>query len=129
MERDVDFEKIIPLIKFDEEERLVYGVVLEPETVDSQGDIVSEIEIRKACWKFMEQYQQSDVEHSLEVNPQIAVRECFVAPSDFEMNGQMVRKGSWVLGVGVYDDKVWSRVKKGELNGFSVYGRAVDEPI
>ena len=29
------------------DERYVFGVVLEPETVDSQGDIYSEEEIRK----------------------------------------------------------------------------------
>jgi hypothetical protein len=34
-----------------------------------------------------------------------------------------VPKGTWMLGVKVDDDKVWSEVKQGNIKGFSIEGR------
>jgi len=116
-----------PILKVDEAQRLVYGVVLEPEVVDSQDDIVSADEIRQACWKYMEQHQNVGVQH-VYVNPSILIRECYIAPVDFLLGEQMVKAGSWVMGVGVYDDGVWQAVLKKELTGFSIGGYAMRDP-
>lgn len=116
-----------PILKVDEAERLVYGVVLEPETVDTQDDIISADEIKRACWKYMETYQQVGVQHSY-INPQILIRECYVAPVDFMLGNELVKTGSWVMAVGVYDEDVWQAVLKKELTGFSIGGYAIREP-
>jgi hypothetical protein len=50
--------------KVDTEQRLVYGPVLIPDDVDLQGDIVSTDEIRKAAWKYMEEYGTTSFQHT-----------------------------------------------------------------
>lgn len=49
--------------------------------------------------------------------------ESFVARQDLSIEGTSIPEGSWVLGVKVEDDEVWSQVKSGELSGFSIYGQ------
>jgi len=123
----VDKALFAPILKVDEAQRLVYGVVLEPEVVDSQDDIVSADEIRQACWKYMEQHQNVGVQHAY-ISPSILVRECYIAPVDFMLGTEMVKAGSWVMGVGVYDEGVWQGVLNKEFTGFSIGGYAIREP-
>lgn len=104
-----------------EEKRLVYGIVYEPYSVDTQGDYASDDEIEKACHKFMENWQKVGLMHQRDM-PDIKVVECYVAPTNFRLNGEEIKKGSWVLAVKVYNDTIWEMVKKGELTGFSLQG-------
>ncbi len=110
-----------------EEERTVFGIVLEPETIDSQNDIYSEDEIRKTAYRFMERYQQFGLMHDRIISS-ILPLECYLAPVDFEINGQSVKKGTWLLRVRVLDDEIWRKVKSGELTGFSIGGSAMRTP-
>jgi len=110
-----------------EEERTVLGVVLEPETVDAQNDIYSEDEIRKTAYRFMERYQQFGLMHK-EIVPSVLPLESYLAPVDFELNGQKVKKGTWLVRVRVLDDGIWKRVQSGELTGFSIGGSAIRRP-
>lgn len=110
-----------------EEQRTVLGIVLEPETVDAQGDIYSEEEIEKTAWKFMERYQQFGLQHE-ELRQDILPLESYLAPCDFELNGQVIKKGTWLLRVRVLDENIWKKVKSGELTGFSIGGSAVRRP-
>lgn len=106
-----------------EEERFVYGIVLQPDIVDAQGDSVSKEEIAKASHSFMENCQKIGLQHNVIV-PQIKIWESYLAPVDMTIAGQPVSKGSWVLGVHVNDDGIWEQVRKGELTGFSIKGFA-----
>lgn len=112
----------VPIIKA-EEERYVYGIVLQPEVVDSQGDIVSAEEIEKAAHKFMEDCQAIGVGHKVIV-PKIKIWESYIAPQDLNIAGETVKKGSWLLGVHVNDDAVWQEIKSGGLTSFSIHGLA-----
>lgn len=112
----------------EEEERTVLGVVLEPETVDSQGDIYSEDEVRKTAWRFMERYQTFGLMHE-QVLRSVLPLECFLAPVDFKIAGQSVKKGTWLLRCRVLDDDVWQGVKSGTYTGFSIGGSAIRKPV
>ena len=109
--------------KVDEEQRVVGGVVYEPDLEDAQGDMATAEEIEKAAYYFMETSQQIKVMHQgRAINAKVI--ECFISPADFEIEGQTVRKGSWWMSVRVNDDEAWEAVKSGEITGFSMGGVA-----
>lgn len=106
------------------DQQLVYGVVLQPGIADSQGDVVSAMEIEKAAHDYMVQSRRNDVQHDEQDAP-VDVVESYIAPSDLTIGGQPVVKGAWVMGVHVTDSPLWQRVVKRELTGFSIGGSAV----
>jgi hypothetical protein len=110
------------------EERFVLGVVLEPETEDSQGDVYSEEEVRQACHNFMEDARQIGLMHRELIRQGVAILENYLSPSDAEIDGQKIKKGTWMLGLRISDDELWGKVKRGELTGFSIGGSAVRAP-
>lgn len=112
----------IGILKQDKEQRLVTGVVMEPDTIDTQGDQVSEDEIQKAAHKFLVQSRVMGLQHKKQAP--IDVVESFIAPNDTELGGQQVKKGSWIMTVKVIDDELWKSVKKGTYTGFSIGGYA-----
>jgi putative serine protease XkdF len=118
----------IPLLKA-EEERIVYGVVLEPDEIDAQDDTVTKKEIEQACHKFMEDFGGLGRQHKELVNGKLVLLENFIAPVDFEVDGQMVKAGSWLMKERVVDDELWIAVKKGEYTGYSIGGSAVRTPV
>lgn len=121
------FDREIPIMKTDEE-RFVLGIVLVPEEVDSQGDIYSASEIRTAAHRFMEQFQNVGLMHRDLVNEKVKILESFIAPADFGIGSQSVKKGTWIMAVRVLDDRLWGAVKDGDLTGFSIGGSAVRVP-
>lgn len=111
------------------EKRLVYGIVLEPETTDSQGDIYSAEAIEQAAHGFMANYQNIGHQHKALVNDGAEVVESYIAPLDFTLGGQQVKNGTWILVVHIASDTLWEQVKSGELTGFSIGGYAERTPI
>lgn len=111
-----------------DDNRLVYGPVLIPDTVDLQGDIISEEEIIKAAHKFMIKSQTMGVEHMV-VNDNIRIVESFVTPVDIEVNGRFFKKGTWLAGSKILDDSTWEAVKQGKLTGYSIegYGKRIQQ--
>lgn len=70
--------KMFCITKAIKEKRFVYGPVLIPETVDGQNEIVSEEEIRKAAWEYLEEYGTTSFMHTTTktvegIRPQIEV--------------------------------------------------------
>lgn len=121
----------IPIFKFDtgEEERTILGIVMEPNEVDSQNDKVSVEEIRQAAHKFMEDFGNLGKQHGEIVNGKLVLLETYIAPVSFDVEGQHVKKGSWLFLERVVDDELWTAVKKGEFTGFSIGGSAVRKPV
>lgn len=118
------FEKDVSIIPVEKgEEHIVYGIVYEPDTEDSQGDKASEEEIRKAAYQFMEQVQVFKVNHKGK-NVKVRILENYIAPVDFALTGGRVKKGSWVLVTRVLDKKIWKAIKDGDLTGYSMAGYA-----
>lgn len=110
------------------DEKFVLGVVLEPEVVDAQDDIYSADEIRQSAHKFMQEFNNIGLMHKEIINDKVKVVETYLAPTDFKINGQSVKKGTWVLGVKVLDEDLWNLVKSGEITGFSIGGSAIRKP-
>lgn len=110
----------IPFAKADEEKRLVYGVVLEPDALDAQGDQVSAPEIEQAAHAFLERSRVLGEGHVRRAKAEVL--ESYIAQKAFDLGDQEVAEGSWVLCVRVDDPDLWQRVKAGEITGFSVGG-------
>jgi rubrerythrin len=114
----------VPIKKVNEVLRWVTGVVLEPNTVDLQGDVISAEDIRKAMEGYMLKSQAVGRQHK-EV-AKAAVVECYLAPCDFMLDGrELVRKGSWVLSTKIFDEGIWKDVQSGAITGYSIGGSGV----
>jgi hypothetical protein len=109
----------------EESQHIVYGVVLEPNLRDSQGDVISAAEIEKAAHKFLQDSRQHDVQHDEQPAP-IHLVESYCAPHDMVLGGRLVHKGAWVIGCKVEDEALWKRVTdpshEEPLTGFSIGG-------
>ncbi|QAW46508.1 phage portal protein [Bacillus subtilis] len=122
-EKQPDFYKEVKvLVKEAAEQKLVYGIVYEPDTVDAHGDFMTATEIEKAAHGFLKDARQIDKQHDFHGGVGEVV-ESYVAPADFEMNGETIKKGSWVL-VTKASEEVWEQIKKGEITGYSMAGTA-----
>ncbi|WP_342412352.1 XkdF-like putative serine protease domain-containing protein [Bacillus sp. FSL K6-1560] len=122
-EKQPDFQKEVKVLaKEADEQKLVYGIVYEPDTVDAHGDFMTAAEIEKAAHGFLKDAREIDKQHDFQGGVGEVV-ESYVAPADFEMNGETIKKGSWVL-VTKASEEVWEEIKKGEITGYSMAGIA-----
>lgn len=110
------------------EQRFVLGVVLEPDVVDSQNDTYSAEEVEKTAHEWMEKYLKTGLMHQGDVSEKVRPVESYIAQVDQEIGGQPVKKGSWLLGVHILDNDLWTAVKAGDLTGFSIGGSAIRKP-
>ncbi len=112
-----------------EDKRLVTGIVYEPDTIDLQDDYATADEIQEAAHDYMAEAQVVKAMH--EGKPlSIDVVESYIAPLHFNLDdGQLVKKGSWVVVLKVNDEEVWKKVKTGEFTGLSMGGHAEREAV
>ena len=118
IEKDIE---IVPVQKGDE--RIVYGIVYEPDTVDAQGDQANAAEIKKAAYGFMENVQTFKVMHKGK-KVKVKILENYIAPVDFTIEKRNIKKGSWILVTRILDEKLWKDIKAGKLTGYSMAGYA-----
>lgn len=116
------FSTLGKVLKVDAETHYVTGIVYEPLIEDAHGNFMTEDEIRKAAYWFAKNGDKVDLQHSFEPVDGVAVVENYVAPSDMEIEGQPVIKGTWLMTVEVENADVWNKVQKGEVTGFSMGG-------
>lgn len=119
----------VPILKVNEEKKIVTGVVYEPDVVDSQGDFMDAETIEKTAYDYMENQQNIDIKHDFKTNKNLKVVESYITKSDTTIGDKKVKAGTWVMSVKINDDSVWSQVKKGEINGFSMGGTGVKEEV
>lgn len=114
------------------EERVVIGIVLEPtkelNKPDTQRDVYTADEVKKAAYNFMQNYQNVGLQHQADISDRVHVILNWIALEDTLIGGQSVAKGTWLMGVRVQDDDLWSAVKSGEITGFSIGGMATRTP-
>lgn len=120
----------VPIWKADgtgtgEDPMIVYGVVLQPGVVDSQGDVVSAAEIEKAAHRFLIESRKHDLQHDGQASDGVVPVESYVAPAELEVAGRRVLKGSWVMGVAIYPDEIKKAVREDRYTGFSIGGSGV----
>lgn len=114
--------------KVNEEEQLVLGVVLEPETVDLHNDIYSADEIRKACDNFNTSCMQGNIDHEYNTDD-LEITKSFVLEVDAKIGDQDVKEGSWIMEMHVKKEEDWKKVKNGDFTGFSIGGFAQVQDI
>lgn len=89
---------------------------------DSQGNFMTEDEIVKAARWYAKNGNMVDVQHSFSPLSSASVVESWVAKADFSLGDKAVKKGTWLMTVEISDDKIWNRIEKGEITGFSMGG-------
>ena len=132
---DVAFAVPARIVKSDAVRQIAYGVVLEPRTADNpdtQGDWYTAEDIEAAAHGFLEAVAKgdggADLMHADDgEGPLVGFPvESYIAPIDFTWGEgdrlELVKAGSWVMGVHYPDPDIWSAVEKGELAAFSVWG-------
>ena len=130
MEREAPFEKsksvVVPILSKRDAQQIVTGVVLVPNKVDAQGDIISPEAIERAAFDFAQRYgKDSKIGYMhREFGRDLRMIESYIAPADMNLDGYKVPKGSWVMSVKVIDKDVWSKVQRNEIRGFSIGGVA-----
>lgn len=122
---DGSMEIYLPFAKVDEEQRVVHGVVYEPDVVDAQGDWASAEDIRKACHDYMLNSRRTGLMHKDDISSKAPLVENYIAPTDMIMGNQRVRKGTWIMAHKINDDVLWKDIKDGKLTGLSMSGKAV----
>lgn len=125
---NADLSLYVPITKADEDERLVTGVVLEPDEVDAQNDTISAETIKEAAHEFLSEYNRLTklgLMHRMFGNLGINLVESWIAKGDFKLGEQDIKKGTWLMTVKVMDDALWKKVKSGQITGFSIGGNAL----
>jgi len=115
-----------PIIKMVDERREVTAIVLKPETVDAQGDVISKEVIERTAHRFMSNYRKTSELGYMhrDFGKDMDVVESYIAPAPMMIVGKTVPEGSWVMTVKVNDDTIWAEVKAGLITGFSIGGVA-----
>lgn len=122
-------ERKSTLIKsMDQELKQVTYVAMLPDSVDLHGDFTSAEEVRKAKESFNQSMQRTNLFH-LYMTDSFEVIESYLAPAEFELGGQTVLKGTWLMTLQVKDDTLWDLIKSGEINGISIGAKAIVEDV
>lgn len=117
----------VRITKSIDERQVVLGVVLEPETYDAHEDIVGLDEIEATAYDFMRKSRVIGRDHTKRAKAEVV--ESYLAPVDFDLDGELVKKGTWVVGIHVKDPELWQGIKKGDYTGLSMGGFATREPV
>jgi hypothetical protein len=116
----------VDITKADSEKQIVYGVAYPLFPLgekDTQNDRASAEEIEKMAWGFMENSRAYDLQHKKVIDSNKArIVESYIAPVDFDMNGCLVAKGSWVVATHIVDKDIWQQVKSGMIKSYSIRG-------
>lgn len=110
------------ILKMDADSHFVTGIVYEPMVEDSQGEYMTEDEITKAAYWFAKNSNQVDIQHCFKKCDGAAVVESYVAKCNMEIEGETIKKGTWLMTVEITDSDVWASIEKGEITGFSMGG-------
>jgi len=120
--KEVDDEPHRPgrFVKFDHEKRLVYAEVYLPDVEDAHGHSMTRVEIEKMAHGFMREARtmQIDYNHDNDTN-----YGCYMVESFIARDGDPdYAAGAWVGAVFVGSDDLWTKIKNGDITGFSFEG-------
>jgi hypothetical protein len=122
--------------KIDEDQRVIFGwasVTIRKDgttVVDSQEDTISTETLEGAAYAYVVKYRTGGLEHS-KTGVATLIESFLVTKSKLSAMGlseDSLPEGWWV-GFRVDDASVWKRVKSGELNMFSIGGKAKKRPV
>ncbi|NPV54521.1 MAG: hypothetical protein HPY71_13565 [Firmicutes bacterium] len=127
--------KIVPIAKVDSARQIVYGIVLDPYIVDSQGDWVPVLEVEKAAHGYMKSQLVGD-QHEKKADAELVESWLVPYPTpeeyrkaiageahkvyQFKFGEGEVHSGAWVVGIHVIDKRLWQEVVSGAKTGLSI---------
>lgn len=103
--------------------RLVIGVVMEPDAVDTQGEYATAASIEEAAHNYMIASRTVGLQHTEDATG-CHVVESWIAPCDLTFEGVQIRTGTWLMTIKVLNEEIWQAVLRGEFTGFSIGGVA-----
>jgi hypothetical protein len=115
------------IIAKSDDQHMVYGVVLEPDVEDLQGDVIPAGAIKKAAHEFLIKARKITMGHKGPVAAEIV--ESYIVPHDTDLQGHAVRAGSWLIGVRVPEGPIWTGIQAEEIQAFSIGGVGNRQPI
>ncbi|MDY0367579.1 MAG: XkdF-like putative serine protease domain-containing protein [Candidatus Syntrophosphaera sp.] len=111
-------------------EGLLYVTVMEPDTIDAQGDTYTTEEVKKAAYHFAKQglVGRNDVNHNNQPVPEFVIAESYILKAEDAAHFPNSKVGSWVAVLKCEDlsSPLWQKVQKGQFNGVSIAGMAED---
>jgi hypothetical protein len=111
----------------DDEQRLVYGLVLVPDVEDLQGDIVSKEDIEEAAHDYLVNSRLIKAQHRSPTDAEVV--ESYIATQDTPIGNGIAPAGSWLMTTKVHSNAMWQAIKKGEITGYSIGGIGTREVI
>lgn len=121
-------EVIVQLVKQDSKKGIVYGIVYEPDKVDTQGDIASAEEIEKAAYAFMKARNTLNVDKQHDFNNVDAyVAESWIIKANDPVFPDAV--GAWAVAIKVEDTELKQAIEKGDIAALSMAGDAKTEAL
>ena len=121
-------EVLVKFTKQDDVKGIVYGIVYEPEKVDSQGDIANAEEIEKAAYAFMKSRNTLNVDKQHDFAKTGAfVAESWIVKANDPIFPDAV--GAWAVAIKVEDEGLKADIKKGDIQGLSMAGMAKAEVL
>lgn len=125
------FQKHVQIAKADANRRVVTGVAMVPNEVDSQGDYERPDTIESLSEGFMERLAGGDgksgVMHATFPSSNVLSHvENRVLSSPEKIGDEEYPAGTWVVGKKVRDDTLWNLIESGTLTGFSIGGNVHD---
>ncbi|CAB4194568.1 Phage-like element PBSX protein, XkdF [uncultured Caudovirales phage] len=119
--------------KADDDKRQVFGwaSIVEIDgkpVVDRQGDWITPDEIEKAAYDYVLKSRKGGHQHRRDGDQPFHAADMI---ESFVLTPEKISKMGlpeetpvgWWVGYKVHDDEAWSKVKKGEVTGFSIHGR------
>jgi hypothetical protein len=98
-------------------------VVLVPNEADLHGDIYDEEEVRKACHNFNKFCRKANLFHKTETDT-FEFAESYICPADTEIEGHLIKKGTWLTTIQCLDDTLWGYIKSGKIKSVSIGAQA-----
>lgn len=128
-----ELEEGLQLLKANDEQK-IWLVVSEPGEEDTQGDVINERDIARAAHDFLIRYRKGEtrlrLQHAADLtDDQATLIEHFIAPTDFTMGTQPVKKGSWVQAWWIPNAEIWKAAKSGSFTGASLGGTGIRRPV
>jgi len=116
------------VMKAAEEQHYTLGIAYPANKVDAHGEFTTPEELEKTAWTWLAKHRKIGIQHQDGTEGHgIPVESYIYRGPDWEVNGQVVKAGDWLLGV-VWDDAAWQLIKRGVLTGYSIQGDAFRKP-
>jgi len=120
------------IFKTDTKHKTILFIVLAPDEVDRNGDLITKDEIIKTAHEFgkcmCEKYLNIDHNNNMKIDKQkYDFVESFVVPFDMEINNETIKEWTWFVWIKFKDEKLFQAVQNWEFVWVSMEGYMVVE--